>query len=309
MRSLSIEVKTITPMFMHGAITNKIELRPPAFRGLMRYWFRAAMGGVIGDDNLEGLKMVESVLFGNTEEAGKIALRINSDEKALKSKPILPHKIVDRNNPLKNCLKEKEKFMIMLTSQQNTSDVVWHAGVNSAIMAITFGGFGQRARRGFGALTICTMGDDSKYPKFASMETVGTELANFIEPMMQNFNQLAETYHLKTGKLPQGIPEYPCASKKAKFFTGDNHSNPEQLLKGFMESVQTNVTLGGFHPRQASPLWAKPIALSDGSYSMLMTFLPSKTCIKNDDDIKKAISCFGTQRANRELAAIKGWNQ
>jgi CRISPR-associated protein Cmr1 len=46
--SLAVTLETVTPVFLGGADPRGApELRPPAFRGAMRYWLRAALGGVI----------------------------------------------------------------------------------------------------------------------------------------------------------------------------------------------------------------------------------------------------------------------
>jgi len=43
--SLTITLETVTPLFLGGADPRGApELRPPAFRGAMRYWLRAALG-------------------------------------------------------------------------------------------------------------------------------------------------------------------------------------------------------------------------------------------------------------------------
>lgn len=41
MPSITFELETVTPLFLAGADQTEAELRPPAFRGALRYWFRA----------------------------------------------------------------------------------------------------------------------------------------------------------------------------------------------------------------------------------------------------------------------------
>lgn len=70
-RELTVTLETVTPLFLAGAEARGApELRPPAFRGALRYWLRAALGGVYGDD-AKGLKQVrdaEAAVFGSTDE-------------------------------------------------------------------------------------------------------------------------------------------------------------------------------------------------------------------------------------------------
>jgi CRISPR-associated protein Cmr1 len=46
-RTLAVTLETVTPLFLGGADPRGApELRPPPFRGAMRYWLRAALGGL-----------------------------------------------------------------------------------------------------------------------------------------------------------------------------------------------------------------------------------------------------------------------
>jgi CRISPR-associated protein Cmr1 len=73
-KMLTITLETVTPLFLGGAEPRSTpELRPPAFRGALRYWLRAALGGVLGDTQVELAKVraSESAVFGSTgEETG-----------------------------------------------------------------------------------------------------------------------------------------------------------------------------------------------------------------------------------------------
>ena len=75
-RSLSVTLETVTPLFLAGAEERGApELSPPAFRGVLRYWLRAALGGAIGDQNWEGLRQLESAVFGSTNGRSPITIR------------------------------------------------------------------------------------------------------------------------------------------------------------------------------------------------------------------------------------------
>jgi len=41
-KKVTFECEVITPMFMAGADGRKPELRPSEFKGMMRFWWRAA---------------------------------------------------------------------------------------------------------------------------------------------------------------------------------------------------------------------------------------------------------------------------
>ncbi len=46
MPSITFDLETVTPLFLAGADQQKAELRPPAFRGALRYWFRAIAASI-----------------------------------------------------------------------------------------------------------------------------------------------------------------------------------------------------------------------------------------------------------------------
>ena len=72
------EVQTLTPLFLSGADQNTAELRPPALRGMLRYWQRALLGGMVSSD-AQGLAIVqqaEKTLFGSTEQGSAVSIKI-----------------------------------------------------------------------------------------------------------------------------------------------------------------------------------------------------------------------------------------
>jgi CRISPR-associated protein Cmr1 len=78
--ALTVKLETVTPLFLAGAEPRGApELRPPAFRGALRYWLRAALGGVLGDD-VAAVRTAEAAVFGSTDEklggAGAVTIRI-----------------------------------------------------------------------------------------------------------------------------------------------------------------------------------------------------------------------------------------
>lgn len=82
MSHMSLIFETITPMFLGGADPRgDPEMRPPAIRGALRYWLRAALGGVIGDQDRNLLSALEGRVFGEADEkigASAISLRLSN---------------------------------------------------------------------------------------------------------------------------------------------------------------------------------------------------------------------------------------
>ena len=67
-RELELTLQTVTPLLLAGANNQMPEIRAPALRGAMRYWWRATLGGVIGDSNLDGLRLLETMVFGSPDK-------------------------------------------------------------------------------------------------------------------------------------------------------------------------------------------------------------------------------------------------
>jgi hypothetical protein len=66
MPQIDLALETVTPLFLGGADPRgDPELRPASFRGLLRFWFRALVTGVIGDGNLPTLREAEAAVFGD----------------------------------------------------------------------------------------------------------------------------------------------------------------------------------------------------------------------------------------------------
>src|SRR5438876_5416006 len=68
-------LRTMTPLFLAGADQTTAELRAPSFRGLLRYWQRALVGGLVP---LETVKNIETVVFGATDTGSAVSIRVSA---------------------------------------------------------------------------------------------------------------------------------------------------------------------------------------------------------------------------------------
>jgi len=80
MLEVIFDVETITPLFLAGADQETAELRAPSFRGVMRYWLRALMGGMVGTDakGLEGVRKKETEVFGATDRGSTVSINVSA---------------------------------------------------------------------------------------------------------------------------------------------------------------------------------------------------------------------------------------
>ncbi len=75
--SADLQLEAVTPLWM-GGCNYQPELRPPSMRGCMRFWLRALLGGVLGED-LADVRAAESAVFGSTVRASSVAVRMTGE--------------------------------------------------------------------------------------------------------------------------------------------------------------------------------------------------------------------------------------
>ncbi len=100
------DLQVVTPLFLAGANQREIdipaysqkqgektkawefvpEIRPPSFRGLMRYWLRAAVAGLASAQSvgLEDVRDFESYIFGATDQGSAVQVRIKTLSETVK---------------------------------------------------------------------------------------------------------------------------------------------------------------------------------------------------------------------------------
>lgn len=173
MRQLRVTLETVTPLFLGGADPRDgPELRAPSLRGALRYWLRAALGGVLGADEarLGAVRAAESAVFGSTDAsfggASAITLRISGEA----SLPTLTYSEITEGNQgiayllfsARGTRREPERRGLVGTF---ALDMLTRPGAPGAEDAFTkayaalwllthLGGVGARARRGAGALQV-----------------------------------------------------------------------------------------------------------------------------------------------------------
>lgn len=150
-RQLTVTLETVTPMFLAGADNRTPELRPPSVRGQLRYWLRAALGALVGD-NLSALKRAEAEVFGDTNGTGAVSVRVIQPSQRLETKEFnpLPHK--SRMGSFTG-FKEDQRFQIQLT-QRGADGSSWLAAISALFLMVSIGGLGRRCRRGWGTIRI-----------------------------------------------------------------------------------------------------------------------------------------------------------
>lgn len=301
MRELRVRLETVTPLLLHGADGRTPELRPPSFRGAMRYWWRAALGGIIGDENLETLHKLEGAVFGNPECGSLISLRLGMLNVQETNVYLLPHK----NKVSKKGL--VGTFELILSQLRHDDALVWDAACASLELALTFGGIGQRSRRGYGTLRVVEA-SDVRVKKFPTTKR-GWE-AHIRRVAKQSIEAAAQ---LAVEKSPDvkwarvhNRATYPCATNAGLIWLYDLQKvhSPIDAVSTFMLQARNKRALGGINPRQASPLWVRPIQMNS-SYGLLCTVLTSDFRGANYEYVEDFLKNLEGEPLPLE---VRGWN-
>lgn len=304
MNKLELTLETVTPMFLRGADGSTPELRPPAFRGVMRYWLRAALGGVIGDNTSDKLREFETKVFGNTESGSPIVVRLHGEMKAGTSLA-LPHKVGGQAVP-RNAFQPDQSFVLILQATSSIDEIVWQSACASLSLALLLGGVGLRSRRGGGSLRVVSSSNE------ILIQTSPLKLAEWNEHIQTVISQSVQTIQKlagqKTLSLSTAPAKYPCASKGALVrLTDAAFAKPtaKETIIALMNAMPNKDFVGYAGPgsrRQASPLWAH-VLKADEKYHLLLSTLPSDFIGHNEDELNAKVNQFSGSNI-----LIKGWN-
>lgn len=218
MQTLKFKLEVITPMFIAGAHPQgKPEIRPPSIRGALRFWFRAMMGGVVGGD-WRKVKEFESQVFGDTEQASRIIIKVNAPlptvrnfdfhDKGIvylgyglaKTKTTVARKYIPTQPKyefdMKICLREERYKNLLIGS-------MWLLG--------NLGGLGSRVRRGFGGLR--TNMAEGLPDDFQDLFEIPTE-DKIVEYFQKSIKKIRRVFCGSTGRtiVPSNEPSFSVIS-------------------------------------------------------------------------------------------------
>lgn len=302
MRKVEIELMTVTPLFLGGSDPRgqPPELRPPSFRGAMRYWYRAALGGVVGDENLKAVRQLETAVFGSTDSGSPVSLRLSGNLR-FSSQFILPHKSAGR----RNAFDEGQTFQLTMSAAPTCPDLIWTNACMALNLALTLGGVGLRSRRGMGSLQVVES-SDPLVPVFPNSQS---QIEGFISLItrsaVRHAQALAANKGIAVTQLPEVPTEFPCAAINAdiRIVSGINARRGVDAVADLMRRFPKRSWLGGIDPRQASPVWARVFKTVEG-YHLLFTLLPAKLASGTQD-----YSALRNWLTMGNLVQVKGWNQ
>jgi len=170
MQEVTFDLQTITPLFLAGADQTTAELRSPSFRGEMRYWLRALVGGLVGtnDEGLTRIKDAETAVFGATDTGSAVQVRVSQPSGKLSqfteniSRPGGKQQATGKGyllwsmrlkKPPRYYFAPRTRFQICLSTRGEDS-AKYKKGIASLWLLTHLGGVGSRSRRCAGSLTI-----------------------------------------------------------------------------------------------------------------------------------------------------------
>lgn len=310
-RELGLTLQTVTPLLLAGANNQMAEIRAPALRGVMRYWWRATLGGVIGDSNLDGLRLLETAVFGSPDTGSAVAIRLRPLLATPHAKPreeptmILPHK--ERGGGSRSAIVAGEKIRLVMNQWRLADDTVWQAACATLNLALTFGGVGLRARRGYGTLRVTTS-SDTKLVRLtpALYAEWGQHVTIVITQALQAAQALAQKHQVKITGLPRGPAIFPCATYDGVLCLHNlRASSAFEAVRSFMAKAVNRPAFGGISPRQASPLWVRPIQTDTGKFGLLFSVLASRFRGQNYQEIRD----FLNLNFPGDSLQVEGWNK
>ncbi|MDE0012121.1 MAG: type III-B CRISPR module RAMP protein Cmr1 [Candidatus Poribacteria bacterium] len=233
MNTTQLNLETVTPMFLRGSDNNTLELRPPAFKALFRYWWRAA----VGETNIDTLRQTEGNLFGSTKGRSPLSIRISgiANPPSAAYTP-LPHRPGGFQS---QAYSPNGRFNLTLTAPVLTKYE------KIATLSFLLGGVGNRSRRGFGSMRYHNWG----FQHINDLQNEVYQTLSQISP--RTFRQTAGKIEVNT---TAPVPDYPVIL--TIYFGNTLWNDVNDLLRRIGQATHdhNDNALGGITPRMASPI-------------------------------------------------------
>lgn len=222
--SLELDCRAITPLQVNGA-DGTPQLRAASFRGVLRYWLRAALGGIHQAD-ISALKKAESDYWGSQDAGSPLRLSVRSYkgrpvQDTISYKEKAPLFYAGRASGFQYYPIGKRLALTLDTHPLRPMHQVFNAGLYAGLLlAFRLGGFGKRARRGSGALVVEDLRLDDDIPISTDLVPLLTivpvnadEMIAIFSGMLQYIFDLAKTT-APTQPFDDEIAAYPAVTSR-----------------------------------------------------------------------------------------------
>ncbi len=300
MTRVVLTLETVTPMFLGGADQQQPELRPASVRGALRYWLRAALGGVIGDNNLDTLRRLEAEVFGEMERGSAVVVKLSQPSFRPTSEFLLPH----RNQGPANAIPASTSFDLTLSVRPPADVKALEAAAWSSLLWLMLGGIGRRSRRGAGSVRlkmVVTVPDEFSadlktcLTKAAETATDAEALAYRVSDLLDKTRQAFTAFALPSNpRFSRGLPSFSALLPGTRVIVWtpigtdvNDYKTALMPLMNEMSSLKASLShgfydaFGGISPRRASPLHVTAHKLQS-EWALVLTHFKAK--IKSDSD-------------------------
>lgn len=212
MAQLEVRLETVTPLFLGGSDPRGApELRAASFRGVLRFWLRALLGGVLGDRNLDDLRKAEAAVFGSTDAASPVVVRIQSQAiqtipfsqlaqgdqgKQAYQKPGIAYLFFaarqTKQEPERSAIRAGTSFQLILSERAGISaETALHRAYAALWLLTHLGGLGARARRGAGGVQATQVQEQLKdLPPLIVQATIPEQLQKELMDGLQKLRSI-----------------------------------------------------------------------------------------------------------------------
>jgi len=225
---LEATYKITTPMFLAGAEQeNAPELRPPSFKGLLCFWFRAVALPKLG--NWKEVQKLEKELLGSTDQQSSFFLDLKIEEADKIRFSDFSNKFgliylgygLFRGRSQRPYYRGNSTFTLRLLSKKRKIAEEAKVLLPLAMKALgLFGGAGARSRRGFGSLSLLSLSLDGREIWQAPTN---------VEELAASQREFLSTLGIKAAGGSK-LPDYTAFSGQTKTWIGKTRENAFELL-------------------------------------------------------------------------------
>ncbi|MCP4427410.1 MAG: type III-B CRISPR module RAMP protein Cmr1 [Chloroflexi bacterium] len=202
-----VTLEAVTPLFLGGVDPRgEPELRTPSIKGALRAWWRALYGGVHPHILPHQLATAEGKLFGSTENASPITLRLRADTiQTAEEWPTRQYFGIDylffafrgtRRDPARKGFPPGQQFDLILQTRPGAKESEAEGAYKQACAAlwlwVRFGALGARSRRGAGCLRAIDV--DGDWPDgLPNLEISAQTAAEYLKESQAGLQALYDT--------------------------------------------------------------------------------------------------------------------
>jgi len=270
MHTTRYTLETVTPLFLRGPDGETPELRPPSFKGMLRYWWRALHPMPVDD-----LRAAEGRRFGSAGNAGggqsPVRLRLrNRDLDCDKYLPVPTH-------DFERCAySPNQQFDLQITVHHRAEK--WEGEIEATVrLMILLGGMGWRARRGMGSLRLVAVDGKPVKSSLDALEEVESQLTRLKTPFKRHGRKIS---HNGSHSEAEG-PPYPWVRSIETGIPAENNDwrSVVQRIAEIASKNDSHYTGNHKNPRLSSPLFVT-VGKEGKTYWPLLTSLNLPSSMK-----------------------------